>query len=273
VAVLWIAGSILIAGFGAYAHLRYIVELAAVIGLVGVGQTVAVIGGGIDLSVSAIITVTAIILPLVSFDADATGLGAVALTLVVAGGIGAVNGFGYLGLPPLIMTLAMATILQGLLVLIAGGSAISVSNPSLDWLGSTHVLTISVSIILWAAVAGVCLFWLHGTRSGSLIFAIGTNPVVSKLSGVPINRLTLATYKISAVCAGLAGLLLLSMNGQGYVGIGDPYLLSSIAAVVLGGTSILGGRGSYFGTIAGAVLLVTMTALITVINASEGCAA
>ena len=87
---------------------------------------------------------------------------------------------------------------------------------------------------------------------------------------MPIRRLTLVSYVISGLCAGLAGLLLLSMNGQGYVGIGDPYLLSSIAAVVLGGTSILGGRGSYLGTIAGAVLLVTMTALITVINASEG---
>jgi ribose transport system permease protein len=85
---------------------------------------------------------------------------------------------------------------------------------------------------------------------------------------VPIRRLTLVSYVISGFCAGLAGLLALSMNGQGYVGIGDPY--SSIAAVVLGGTSILGRRGSYLGTIAGAVLLVTMTALITVIKASEG---
>ena len=272
VAVLWIGGSLLLTGFGAYAHLRYIVELAAVIGLVGVGQTVAVIGGGIDLSVSAVITVTAIILPILSFDVDTTGLGAIALALAVAAAIGGVNGLGigYLGLPPLIMTLAMATILQGLLVLIAGGSAVSISNASLDWLGSTHVLTISVSIILWAIVAAGCLFWLHGTRSGSLIFAIGANPVVSRLSGVPIRRLTLLTYVISGFCAGLAGLLLLSMNGQGYVGIGDPYLLSSIAAVVLGGTSILGGRGSYLGTIAGSVLLVTMTALITVVNASEG---
>jgi ribose transport system permease protein len=272
VAVLWIGGSLLVAGFGAYAHLRYIVELAAVIGLVGVGQTVAVIGGGIDLSVSAVITVTAIILPILSFDVDTTGLGAIALAVAVAAAIGAVNGLGigYLGLPPLIMTLAMATILQGLLVLIAGGSAISISNASLDWLGSTRVLTISVSIILWAIVAAGCLFWLHGTRSGSLIFAIGANPAVSRLSGAPIRRLTLVTYVISGFCAGLAGLLLLSMNGQGYVGIGDPYLLSSIAAVVLGGTSILGGRGSYLGTIAGSVLLVTMTALITVVNASEG---
>ena len=225
------------------------------IGLVGVGQTIAVIGGGIDLSVSAVITVTALVLPMVSFKSDSSGLGAIALSLLVAAAIGAVNGLsiGYLGLPPLIMTLAMATILQGLLVLIAGGSAISVSNATLEWLGSTHVLTISASILLWLIVAAICLFWLHGTRNGALIFAIGTNPVVSKLSGVPIRRLTLATYVISGLCAGLAGLLLLSMNGQGYVGIGDPYLLSSIAAVVLGGTSILGGRGSYFGTIAGAV--------------------
>jgi ribose transport system permease protein len=94
--------------------------------------------------------------------------------------------------------------------------------------------------------------------------------VVSRLSGVPIRRLTLLTYVISGFCAGLAGLLLLSMNGQGYVGIGDPYLLSSIAAVVLGGAFIFGGRGSYLGTIAGSVLLVTMTASITVVNASEG---
>lgn len=272
VAALWIAASLLITGFGVYAHLRYIVELAAVIGLVAIGQTVAVIAGGIDLSVSAVITVTAIILPLLTFGADSSGLGAIALSLLVAAGIGAVNGLaiGYLGLPPLIMTLAMATILQGLLVLIAGGSAISVTNAALEWLGSAHLLTVSASIIMWLAVAGLCLFWLHGTRSGSLVFAIGANPIVSRLSGVAIPRITLLIYVLSATCSGLAGLLLLSMNGQGYVGIGGPYLLSSIAAVVLGGTSILGGQGSYLGTIAGAILLVTMTALITVVNASEG---
>jgi ribose transport system permease protein len=129
-----------------------------VIGLVGVGQTIAVIGGGIDLSVSAVITVTALVLPMVSFDSDNSGLSAIALSLLVAATIGAVNGLGigYLGLPPLIMTLARATILQGLLVLIAGGSAISVSNPTLEWLGSTHVLTISASILLRLIVGAIC---------------------------------------------------------------------------------------------------------------------
>ena len=84
---------------------------------------------------------------------------------------------------------------------------------------------------------------------------------------MPVERTTIAVYTVSGVTAGLAGLLILGMNGQGYVGIGDPYLLASIAAVVLGGTSILGGRGTYAGTIAGALLLVTVTALITVVNA------
>jgi ribose transport system permease protein len=83
------------------------------------------------------------------------------------------------------MTLAMGTILQGLLVLIAGGSAISVSNATLDWVGSAHLLTISVSILMWLVVAAVCLFWLNGTRSGSLIFAIGTN---RSSAGSPASR-------------------------------------------------------------------------------------
>jgi ribose transport system permease protein len=272
VVVLWTVASMFLPGFGAYGHLRYMVELGAVIGLVGVGQTLAIIAGGIDLSVSAVITVTAILLPMLTFDGDTSGVGAILMSLVAATTIGAINGvgIGYGGLPPLIMTLAMATILQGLLVLIAGGSAISVNNAALNWISSAHLFGLSATVSLWIFVTAICLFWLHGTRSGALIFAIGTNPTVSRMSGVPVERLTLAIYAVAGLCAGIAGLLLLSMNGQGYVGIGDPYLLSSIAAVVLGGTSILGGRGSYLGTVAGAVLLVSMTALITVLNASEG---
>ena len=112
VAGLWIAASFLLPGFGVFLFLCFFVELAAVIGLVAVGQTIAVIGGGIDLAVSAVITVTALVLPMVTFDADVSGLAAIALSLGVAAAIGAVNGLGigYLGLPPLIMTLAMATI-------------------------------------------------------------------------------------------------------------------------------------------------------------------
>jgi len=269
---LWIGAGLTLPGFAKFGHLRYLVEIAAVIGLVAIGQTLVVIGGGIDLSVAATITVTAVILPLLSFAGDATGLGAITLALLVAGTIGALNGVGtaYLGLHPLIMTLAMATTLQGVLVMVAGGSAVSVSNPVLSWLGSARVLEIPAAVLLWLAIAAAALYWLHGSRGGTTIFALGTNPLASRLSGVAVKRATLLVYLASGFTSGLAGLLLLANNGQGYVGIGDPYLLSSIAAVVLGGTSILGGRGSYAGTIAGAILLVTMTALITVVNASAG---
>ena len=140
VVVVWIAASIVSQGFGSYGHLRYLVELAAAIGIVAAGQTLVVIGGGIDLSVGAVITVASVSLPLLSPAGDPTGLAGMAFTLALAAGIGFVNGAGiaYLRVHPLIMTLAMATLLQGLLVIIAGGSAVSVQNPLVVWFGSAR---------------------------------------------------------------------------------------------------------------------------------------
>ncbi|OWJ64376.1 ABC transporter permease [Inquilinus limosus] len=272
VAAVWIAASLLTRGFGAYGHLRYLLELAAVIGLVAAGQTLVVIGGGIDLAVGAVITVTAILLPLLSVAWDPTGLVGVAATLLVAAGIGFLNGLGIAALRvhPLIMTLAMATLLQGLLVIVAGGSAITVRNPVVEWLGSARPAGVPVGILLWLLVSAGVLVLLHRTAAGARIFALGTSPLAARLSGVDIGRTTVLLYTLSGLAAGIAGVLVLGMNRQGYVGIGDPYLLTSIAAVVLGGTSILGGRGTYAGTIPGAILLVTITALITVVNASPG---
>lgn len=272
VAAVWIVASFASRGFGAYGHLRYLVELGAVIGLVAAGQTFVVIAGGIDLSVAAIVTVSAISLPLLSWQADPTGLAAVLAVLVLTTVIGLVNGLGValLRVHPMIMTLAMATFLQGLLIIIAGGSAVTAENPLVHWLGNARPAGIPAGIILWVAVSAIVLTVMHATPFGARIFAMGANPLAASLSGVPVTSTTLAVYGISGFTAGLAGVLVLGMNGQGYVGIGDPYLLASIAAVVLGGTSILGGLGTYAGTIPGAILLVTITALITVVNASPG---
>lgn len=268
----WIAAGIFVEGFGDFGHLRYILELAAVIGIVGAGQTLVVIAGGIDLSVGAIITVTTILLPMLSPGWDPTGLVGVALTLVAALAIGFVNGIGstYLRVHPMIMTLAMATLLQGLLVIVAGGSAVSVENPIVLWLGMARPGGISAGIILWLLLAAGVLVLLHRTSTGARFFAIGANSLAARLSGVNVIRTLLLLYALCGLFAGVAGILVLGMNGQGYVGIGEPYLLTSIAAVVLGGTSILGGSGTYAGTIPGAILLVTITALITVVDATPG---
>ena len=272
VVVVWIAASIVSQGFGSYGHLRYLVELAAAIGIVAAGQTLVVIGGGIDLSVGAVITVASVSLPLLSPAGDPTGLAGMVFTLALAAGIGFVNGAGiaYLRVHPLIMTLAMATLLQGLLVIIAGGSAVSVQNPLVVWFGSARPAGIPAGILLWLAVSAATLILLHATPFGARVFALGTNPVATRLSGVNVNRITILLYTFGGLMAGLTGILVLGMNRQGYVGIGEPYLLASIAAVVLGGTSILGGRGTYAGTIPAAILLVTITAIITVVNASPG---
>jgi ribose transport system permease protein len=272
VALVWIVAGIAKPGFGSYGHLRYLLELAAVIGLVAIGQTYVVIAGGIDLSVGAIVTVSAVGVPLVALSGDGSGVLAVLFILAAATGIGLLNGLGvaYLRIHPMIMTLAMATFLQGVLILIAGGTAISAQNPLLAWLGNARVIGIPAGVILWALASAIALFVLHATPFGARLFALGANPVASALSGVNVRTSTMAVYAVSGLTAGLAGVLVLGMNGQGYVGIGDPYLLASIAAVVLGGTSILGGSGTYAGTIPGAILLVTITALITVVNASAG---
>ena len=272
VALVWLVASVTLRGFGAYGHLRYLLELAAVIGIAAAGQTLVILMGGIDLSVGAVITVTAILLPIISPAWDPTGLVGIALVLAIATGIGFLNGAGaaYLRVPPIIMTLAMATFLQGLLVIVAGGSAVTVSNPAVILLGQARPLGVPAGVLLWLAVSAVVLILIHRMPIGARFLAIGANPLAARLSGVSITRNTLVLYALSGFFAGLAGILVLGMNRQGYVGIGDPYLLTSIAAVVLGGTSILGGRGTYAGTIPGAILLVTTTALITVVNASPG---
>lgn len=272
VALVWLVAGLTLRGFGAYGHLRYLLELAAVIGIAAAGQTLVILMGGIDLSVGAVITVTAILLPLISPAWDPTGLVGIVLALAIAAGIGFLNGAGaaYLRVPPIIMTLAMATFLQGLLVIVAGGSAVTVSNPAVILLGQARPLGIPAGVILWVVVSAGVLLLIHRMPIGARFLALGANSLAARLSGVSVTRNTLILYALSGFFAGLAGILVLGMNRQGYVGIGDPYLLTSIAAVVLGGTSILGGRGTYAGTIPGAILLVTTTALITVVNASPG---
>jgi ribose transport system permease protein len=272
VVALWVAAGILKPGFARLGHLRYLLELASITGIVAAGQTLVVVGGGIDLSVAAVITFSAIILPLITFGFDPTGILAILMTLAIATAIGGLNGIGVvlLRVHPLILTLATATILQGALILVAGGSAVTTVNPAVTFMGNGDLFGLPMTIVTWLVIAAATLAVLHGTVLGAWLYALGTNDRAARLAGVGAGSTVVAVHAASGFCAGLAGLLLLGMNRQGYVGIGEPYLLGSIAAVVLGGTSILGGRGTYLGTIAGSILLVTITALITVVNASPG---
>ena len=260
-------------GFSSRGHIIYMLELAGLLGIAAAGQTLVVVAGGIDLSVAS------------RHDlrrdhraADDEGgrppghPAALLLILAVCAGFGLVNGLGitFLRIHPLVMTLAVATILQGVLLLLSRGTAVSVRDPVVLWLSNARPGGVSMLIVTWLVVAAATIFLLHGTVVGRWAYAFGSNPRASELSGASRLATNLTLYGISGATAGLTGTLLAGVTRQGYIGIGDPYLLQSIAAVVIGGASILGGRGSYVGTIAGAILLVTVSSLITVINASPG---
>ena len=143
--------------------------MVGALGLVAAGQTFVVIAGGIDLSIAAIVTVSAVSLPLLSIDADPTGLTAILATLVMTTFIGLGNGLGvaYLSVHPMIMTLAMATFLQGLLIIIAGGSAISSQIPLVAWLGNARPAGIPAGVFVWLGVSALVLLIMHATPLGT----------------------------------------------------------------------------------------------------------
>ena len=169
VALIWIVAGIAKPGFAKFGHLRYLLELAAVTGIAAAGQTLVIIAAGIDLSVASTITFAAIMLPLVTAGWDTVGVLGVGLVLAITTCVGTINGIGVvlLRVHPLIVTLATATILQGSLLLIAGGSAVSTSNPTVVWLGNGRLLGVPVTILTWIVVASAILILLHRSVIGS----------------------------------------------------------------------------------------------------------
>src|SRR5215475_5262672 len=165
VVAVWVVAGRALPGFASFGHLRYMVELASIMGIAAAGQTLVIVGAGIDLSVAGVITFTAIIMPLVSPEWDESGLIGVALTLAMALAVGALNGLGivFLRVHPLILTLATATILQGILLLIVGGSAVSTTNPAVIWLANARVAGVPTTILTWLAVTAAMLVLLQRT--------------------------------------------------------------------------------------------------------------
>ena len=237
--------------------------------IVGIGQTIVVLQGGIDLSVAAVIGLAGVVGGnLISQFGQEVGI---TLTLIVAALVGIINGLGTIGLrlPPLIMTLATSAIIDGALRIYNSGNPVSAQSPLLQRLALDDTWGIPNSALLALAIAIVMMVILHGTAFGRSIYAIGVNPQVAYLSGIPVGFTQLATYAISSVTAAIVGLLLLGQTGYSFQDMGTPYLLQSIAVVVLGGTSILGGRGKLVGTLAAALFMIILTSWLQALRVSE----
>jgi len=172
--------------------------------------------------------------------------------------------------PPIIMTLATNVILQGLILVCTGGTPPPSAPPLIQFLAVGRFGPIPVIALIWAALAVAAWVLLSRAAFGRYLYALGTSRTVSEYSGVPTLRTMVLTYTISGATAALGGMLLTGYSGQAYLGMGDPYLFTSIAAVAIGGASILGGSGHYTGTIAGALVLTILSGLLPALRLSSG---
>jgi ribose transport system permease protein len=268
----FIIGDIIQPGFASASGVKTVLVVSSFVGLVAAGQTFVVLTGGIDLSVPWMLNGAAVLLAVVGAGSNTRAPWAIPLVLVVGLAFGAINGLGvaYLSVPAVVMTLGMNGAMQGLTLGLTGGfTCATCSSPPPPVLASIvngSVLGIPGQLIVWFVVAVIVTLVLSWTTMGRRIYATGNNPLASYLSGVNTRALTVGLYAISGFFAALAGILLMAYGGKATLTMGDPYLFQSIAAVVVGGIYILGGRGHYLGAVGGAV---TLTALVSVLLAKN----
>ena len=250
-------------------------QIASFLGVVASGAMLVILLGHIDLSIPWTFTGAAI---LATALAGVDGSGPYAFASVPAGLafgalVGLVNGLGvaYLRAPSMIWTLGMNALILGVSVLFTGGFA--PAGAPTDFMRAVSVgraaLGIPNAIYVWAIIAVVVLFILRMTPLGRYIYAIGNRETATYLSGVRTRLVLVFCFVWAGLCSGIGGMLLAGYANQAYQAMGDPYLLPTIAAVVLGGTHILGGRGSYSGTVAGVILLTLLSSMLSVMQMQE----
>jgi ribose transport system permease protein len=231
---------------------------ASVVAILAFGQTFVILSAGIDLSVGSVLALTGAVM------AMQTGQNGVLVGILVgllAGAVlGALNGLFVTRarVAPFIATLAMLAIARGLTYIYTQGSPIRVDQPAFNVFGQGTVGAVPVPVVIMLAVFVVCLVVLTQTRFGRYVFAIGSNPEVTRLAGVPIDRYVVAVYAISGLLAALGGLILTGRLAAADPNAATGYELDVIAAVVIGGTSLFGGRGGVFGTLIGALIIAVV---------------
>ena len=235
-------------------------------------QTLAMLTGGIDLSVGAVASMAAFLMV-----TQATAQGAViaiVIAFVAATIAGVVNGIGIgvFKVHPLIMTLGMSLVVLGLmsvyqLLMVQSGVLIP---DAIKWLGSEISFGfLPNNLVVFVPLAILIVIGLRRSGYGRLLFAVGDNPIAARLAGTRVWQVLLALYILSAVLAAIAGILMAGLLNNATVSLAEQSVLPSVAAAVIGGTSIMGGRGGYSGTIVGALILTILTTLLTVLEMPE----
>ena len=242
-----------------------LLHVAAGLGLVAVGQTLVIIGGSLDLSVAYVVSLSTLVAAETMAGDDGALLPAIGLTLAVSATIGLANGLlvTTARINPFIATVGVGLLLKGYLDNGYDGPAGKTAPALVQGLGYQRIGPVPLSFLLLLAVAAAAWFVLARTRFGHHLIAVGGDPEVARLSGVRGSRVLVTAHVLCALCAGLAGVYLASRLGAGAPRVGTEGLsdLESIAAVVLGGTALVGGRGGVVGTVGGVLLLASIDAI------------
>ncbi len=249
-------------------------QISAFLGIIASGAMMVILIGHIDLSIPWTVTLGAMMATAVAGWYGETGnLLAIPVGVFCGAVVGLLNGLGvaYLRLPSMIFTLGMNAVVQGLMVLHTGGFA-----PQDHATDAMHFLAVGRPIfgipnalLIWVIVGAFTIFLLTRTAFGRRVYAVGNREAAAYLSGVNTNAVIIWCFVLSGAAAAFAGVLLAGYSTKAYQAMGDPYLLPAIAAVVLGGTNILGGRGNYLGTIAGVLLITLLQSILAVMQMPE----
>lgn len=257
---------------GSWSQVETVLVLGSFLVVLSFGQGLVILTGGLDLSLPALITLGGILATnwVGVYDTGAWYL--LPIVLLICAGVGLLSAIGiiWLKVPPFIMTLAMSIIVSSILLGYTKGTPRGASPDAALALmkGSVFGQPAVITFVILFVIMG----WLFQSRSaiGRYLYAVGMNVDAARIAGVPVIVVQALPYVISAVCAGLVGIMLVGYSNGATLRMGESYLLPSIAAVVIGGSSILGGSGSFLGTVGGAILLTTLGTIISAIGLEFG---
>jgi ribose transport system permease protein len=244
---------------------------ASFLGIFGLAQMLVLLIGGVDLSLPWTMNMSAILVAFLPHSGAAL-MFAVLVALGSGALVGLLNGIGiaFIGIPPIIMTLGMNGLVQGVIDVLTHGQGFLNAPATIHRLASGAIVGLPILVLGWAMVAVIAIFLLSWTASSAKLYAVGNSIEVSRLSGIGIRRVLLGAYTIDGLLAAFGGILLGGFIGQSYLGMGNPYLFTSVAAAVVGGVSIYGGSGGYAGVIGGALTLTASGYLFAAFRLGPG---
>jgi len=269
--LLFVFGEIIFPGFMSFTHIVSVLRLSVFLGIVALGQALVVISGGIDLSVGSLLSLGVVISAYFLRGENINIPETLIIVPLIGFAIGLISGVGisYIGIPPLIMTLAMASVIEGISLIITKGFPTGNAPPLLETIGSGKIFNIPYLILLWGVIITIVTLILKRTKWGYILYGVGANSLTAELSGISAKRFRMYIYGICGAISAFAGLLLLSYTGTPYLNLGAPYIMPSIAAVVIGGVSLAGGSGDYLGVATGCIFLTTLTSILVALQTTE----